>query len=668
MKKTLACSILLISLFLGCKKVDKPGSTEIKKEKISGYIQKGPFLNGTQISMYELDSKLAQTGKVFNVTITDNKGSFEIDNITLSSNFVYLSADGFYYNEIAGAVSSAPLKLTALSDITDISTINVNILTHLEKRRIEYLVKQGKTFKEAKTTAQKEILAIFGFTQANMKPSESLDISASGDDNAILLAISLILQGNLSVGELSELLATISADIEPDGVLNNEILLNSLRESAKALDLTQITNNLDNRFKSLNVTASLPDFVKYVNTYLSYSAKKPDIISVGPAYILDTSAMIYASINPNSASTTVTFEYGETTNYSNSIVGKMSPLVGLVEFSDSAIFSKLTPITAYHFRVKAENEKGIVYSDDNTLITMPSLPVVSTLPDSNITYNGVKASAIVRNKAGGTISSRGFCWSTSTNPTINNSQIQVGNGEGVFQYILTGLSAKTKYYIKAYAVNELGISYGNEIVFTTENIYRPGNGMIDIDGHSYKSVIIGNQEWSAENLNVSRYQNGDLIPLPFDSLSAVGAACYYNNDSVTYSKIYGKLYNWYAVIDPRKLAPKGWHIPSNQEWDTLLNFVRIYNQDSASTTKSLKSTNGWLVNNGNNLTGFNAVPSGKFQYFNVTNEIRFGGFGSDTEFWTTTIYPFYQIVMRTYLFGFDSNTKDRGLSIRCIKD
>ena len=136
----------ILVLFLGCKKLDKPGSPEIKKEKISGYLQKGPFLNGTQISMYELDSKLAQTGKVFNVTITDNKGSFEIDNITLSSNFVYLSADGFYYNEIAGAVSSAPLKLTALSDITDISTINVNILTHLEKRRIEYLVKQGKGF------------------------------------------------------------------------------------------------------------------------------------------------------------------------------------------------------------------------------------------------------------------------------------------------------------------------------------------------------------------------------------------------------------------------------------------------------------------------------------------------------------------------------------------
>jgi len=253
---------LLFIFFLGCKKLDKPGSLEIKKEKISGYIQKGPFLNGTQISMYELDSKLAQTGKVFNVTITDNKGSFEIDNITLSSNFVYLSADGFYYNEISGAVSSASLKLTALSDITDISTINVNILTHLEKRRIEYLVKQGKTFKEAKTTAQKELLAIFGFTQANMKPSESLDISASGDDNAILLAISLILQGNLSVGELSELLATISADIEPDGVLNNDVLLNNLRESAKALDLTQITTNLNDRFKSLNVIASLPDFAK----------------------------------------------------------------------------------------------------------------------------------------------------------------------------------------------------------------------------------------------------------------------------------------------------------------------------------------------------------------------------------------------------------------------
>jgi len=625
--------------------------------------------------MYELDSKLAQTGKVFNVTISDNKGSFEIDNITLSSNFVYLSADGFYYNEIAGAVSSASLKLTALSDITDISTINVNILTHLEKRRIEYLVKQGKTFKEAKTTAQKEILAIFGFTQANMKPSESLDISAIGDDNAILLAISLILQGNLSVGELSELLATISADIEPDGVLNNDVLLNNLREIAKALDLTQITTNLNDRFKSLNVTATLPDFAKYITIFLSHSAQKPDIVSLSFWSILDTSAMIIAYINPNSASTTVTVEYGETINYGTSNKGETSPLIGLVEVIEPLKFNNLRPNTSYHYRVKAENAKGIVYSADSTFITMPSPPDITTLSDSAISYNKVKAFAVVRNKIGGTISSRGFCWSTSTNPTINNSQIQVGNGEGEFQYILTGLSAKTKYYLKAYAVNELGISYGNEIVFITGTMSIPGSGMTDIDGNKYQSTILGQQEWSSNNLNVSRYQNGDLIPQITDSATWIsmttGAWCYLNNDPSMGVK-YGKLYNWYAVTDPRGLAPSGWHAPTDAEWTTLVNYLG--GEAIAGGRMKEVGTSHWLTPNlgATNESGFTGLP-GSFR----ANSGSRGVFVSPGEvgyWWSTTERGDSQTITVSYLIKQNGSTgitawyKEMGLSVRCIKD
>jgi len=111
MQKIFASFLILISLFGGCKKVDKPGSTEIKKEKITGYIQKGPFLNGTQISMYELDSKLAQTGKVFNTQITDNKGSFELNNVELTSKYVQLSANGYYFNESSNAITISQLQL-----------------------------------------------------------------------------------------------------------------------------------------------------------------------------------------------------------------------------------------------------------------------------------------------------------------------------------------------------------------------------------------------------------------------------------------------------------------------------------------------------------------------------------------------------------------------------
>jgi len=374
MKKTLACSILIISLFLGCKKVDNSTGTTpippIKKDKISGLVQKGPYINGTQIIMYVLDDKLAQTGKVFNTQITDNKGSFQLTNVELSSKFVQLAANGYYFNESSNAITIAPLQLNALTDVTDASTINVNILTHLEKRRVEYLVKSGKTFTEAKKTAQQEIQAIFGIQIAQSTVSEKLDIATAGDANAILLAISLIIQGELSVGDLSELLATISADIEEDGLITNNSVMTKLRANAKSLHLDSIRQNLVKRYQDLGVAATIPDFEKYINVFLVQSAEKPSAESKAARLILNHTATLNGIINPNGAETVVTFEYGVTTNYGKSIVAKESPLYFDTARSVSADITNLDSLTTYHYRIKAENGKGITYSADSTFTTL----------------------------------------------------------------------------------------------------------------------------------------------------------------------------------------------------------------------------------------------------------------------------------------------------------
>src|SRR5690606_23617658 len=141
------------------------------------------------------------TGKSYNVQITDNKGTFELNNVSLSSAYINLRADGFYFNEVSGKQSDAQITLYALSDVTGKSELNVNILTHLEKSRVEYLMKSGQSFVESKTQAQKEILAIFNIEKSDIQSSENLNISKPGDDNAILLAISAILQGHRSESE-----------------------------------------------------------------------------------------------------------------------------------------------------------------------------------------------------------------------------------------------------------------------------------------------------------------------------------------------------------------------------------------------------------------------------------------------------------------------------------
>lgn len=238
-------------------------------QNVIGCAQKGPFINGSSVTVYELLADLSPTGKSFISQIADNKGTFELNNISLSSSFVSLRADGFYFNEISGKQSVSQITLYALSDVSGDNDININIMTHLEKSRVEYLMKQGKSFKDSKVQAQKEILAIFNIEKSDIKTSENLNISQSGDDNGILLAVSSILQGYRSEAELTELLSNISNDISTDGILDNDVLGSALINHAILLDTTSIRTNLTNRYRDIGANATIPNFEKYIVNFIS---------------------------------------------------------------------------------------------------------------------------------------------------------------------------------------------------------------------------------------------------------------------------------------------------------------------------------------------------------------------------------------------------------------
>lgn len=182
--------------------------------------------------------------------------------------FIELKANGFYFNEIANENSPAQLTLFALADVAETSDINVNVLSNLEKNRVQYLVSNGTNFREAKQQAQAEILSIFEMDNDNIADSERLDISKSGDGNAALLAASVILQGHLPVSGLSELLADISTDIREDGVLNSAQLGTALINNARTIDLEEIRQNLENKYENMGLTPTVPDFEKYVNQFI----------------------------------------------------------------------------------------------------------------------------------------------------------------------------------------------------------------------------------------------------------------------------------------------------------------------------------------------------------------------------------------------------------------
>ncbi|WKN32404.1 hypothetical protein PZB74_03460 [Porifericola rhodea] len=268
MFKNLLYTSLLFLFVISCKEetlveeLNKP----IKNVDISGYVQKGPFINGTTLIITELDDSLAATGKTFTTQITDNRGSFFIKTSQLDYTNLQLIATGFYYDEVKGEKSAAQLTLYALANVSTDIRINVNILSHLEKDRVLFLINQGKGFLEAKAQAQSEILAIFGIVKEDMQHSELLDISQAGEDNAILLAISAILQGENTVAQLSELLADISTDLREDGVVNSNKIKGALKHNAINLDLLAIRQHLVERYAELGVEASIANFEQYVDS------------------------------------------------------------------------------------------------------------------------------------------------------------------------------------------------------------------------------------------------------------------------------------------------------------------------------------------------------------------------------------------------------------------
>ena len=185
---------MMLFMFACAKQEDEAttSSGSSQSYSVSGYVQKGPYVQGTEITVRELDSSLTPTGRTFTGTIDDNTGSFSVKG-ELAYSIVELSADGYYFNEVSGSLSTAKLTLSALSDLSDSTSVNVNLMTHLEKKRVEYLIGTGLSFSAAKSQAQGEILNMFNIDNVTLGNSETLDISKSGDGNATLLAISAIL-------------------------------------------------------------------------------------------------------------------------------------------------------------------------------------------------------------------------------------------------------------------------------------------------------------------------------------------------------------------------------------------------------------------------------------------------------------------------------------------
>jgi uncharacterized protein (TIGR02145 family) len=216
----------------------------------------------------------------------------------------------------------------------------------------------------------------------------------------------------------------------------------------------------------------------------------------------------------------------------------------------------------------------------------------------------------------------GICLSTKPNPTTSDKKIKESFPTASYSIKLYDLLPNQKYYVRPYQING-EVTYGAQKEFTTTRIFKTGSGVTDIDGNAYQTVILGKQEWLAENLRTRTFSNGD--PIPYEEFGGLPpkektAKYYYNNNDSSYNVPYGKFYNNYAINDSRNVCPQGWHVPAASEWDELLEYLEprgMYGTNSAggkmkSTGTLVAQTGLWKYPNegANNSSGFNAVPAG----------------------------------------------------------
>ncbi len=302
----------------------------------------------------------------------------------------------------------------------------------------------------------------------------------------------------------------------------------------------------------------------------------------------------------------------------------------------------------------------------------------------NVTAFSAEFSANIESKNDIPILSRGFCWGFEPDPAFFSNFHEVEGGDGQFQFENQQLNAGKTYYARAFYINERDTIFGNQVEFETPDylIFNPEleyGKVTDIDGNVYKTIKIGEQTWMAENLRTRRYQNGDPIAHETDLNNwgyfqiQTGAYIQYENDP-SKTDIHGLHYNWHAAVDDRNIAPIGWHVPTVEDWQQLIDFIDPfktgnYGRELRETTTAHWYRDGRLNYFSSNSTGFTAIPNGK-----VIGNFQPTGFrdrGFLAYYWTSTgtrdgSRPVYLFLDRISIDNMQPNA--RGFSIRCIKD
>ncbi len=342
--------------------------------------------------------------------------------------------------------------------------------------------------------------------------------------------------------------------------------------------------------------------------------------------------------------------------------------------------------TTYHVRAYAINEIGTTYGNEISFTT-DNIPALTSTAITDITATSAQSGGDISSDGGSPVTARGVCWNTTGTPTTDDDHTTDGSGTGNFTSNLSGLTEWTIYYVRAYATNEAGTAYGEELTF------KASSTVTDYEGNEYNTIKIGNQVWMAENLKSTCYADG--TPL-VDGTSAGDITgdyttkyCFSYAGNESNADIYGKLYTWAAVMNDaassdaiqsgvQGVCPAGWHVPSDSEWKELEMYLGMSQSEADSYGNRGTDEGGKLKETGTahwisgsfatNESGFTALPGGS-----RSGDGSFSGISYSTYFWSatenSTSHSWYRKL------GFDhskiiryANEKNNGYSVRCIRD
>lgn len=231
----------------------------------SGVAQKGPLIRGSTVIAQELDSSLSPTGKQYTYQTTSDLGTFSPTS-KFTSQYIGLTATGYYFDEVAGALSTGTVTLDAYSDLTASSVLNVNLLTTLAYQRIQHLVTEsGMSFGAATSQAEHEVLTALNIPASGYGSFGTLDLGGGTDGDHMLAAVSSIFVYGNAAGPLSQLIANFQSDIGTNGVITSAATKAALTSASRNVNPVAVAASLAQAYSSVGGSFTAADISDWID-------------------------------------------------------------------------------------------------------------------------------------------------------------------------------------------------------------------------------------------------------------------------------------------------------------------------------------------------------------------------------------------------------------------